>query len=37
LRSMIDAHNLQILILNAIDRNVGQAREHQFSSSFDPP
>jgi len=27
LRSMIDAHNLQILILNAINHNVRQARE----------
>jgi hypothetical protein len=36
LRSVIDAHNLQILILNAINHNVRQAREHQFSGSFDP-
>ena len=35
LRSVIDAQDLQILILNAIDNDVGQAREYQLAGTLD--
>src|SRR5439155_26446805 len=37
LRAVVDAQHVHNLIFNAVDNDVGQAREGQFAGAIDPP